>query len=239
MNQLDLLWELENQKTVLEKYKKDFHEIRKNKNLEEIIEKVNSLKNSIVELNHRLYTSDLLLKDNNKSLIEYNYKITRLRKELYGGIVTDLDQLDYMNKEKDKLKLKIDSLEIDILTLMDQIERMDLELVSLEKDLFVIENKLEEFKYNKSVNLRKLENDINKAESKLKLLEDKIDLKLLERFNILRNTRQSSVVKVKEGICTGCNMRIPTYQIDIIKSKNEIVYCESCGRILYFICIID
>lgn len=239
MNQLDLLWELENQKTVLEKYKKDFHEIRKNKNLEEIIEKVNSLKNSIVELNHRLYTSDLLLKDNNKSLIEYNYKIARLRKELYGGIVTDLDQLDYMNKEKDKLKLKIDSLEIDILTLMDQIERMDLELVSLEKDLFVIENKLEEFKYNKSVNLRKLENDINKAESKLKLLEDKIDLKLLERFNILRNTRQSSVVKVKEGICTGCNMRIPTYQIDIIKSKNEIVYCESCGRILYFICIID
>lgn len=239
MNQLDLLWELENQKTVLEKYKKDFHEIRKNKNLEEIIEKVNSLKNSIVELNHRMYTSDLLLKDNNKSLIEYNYKITRLRKELYGGIVTDLDQLDYMNKEKDKLKLKIDSLEIDILTLMDQIERMDLELVSLEKDLFVIENKLEEFKYNKSVNLRKLENDINKAESKLKLLEDKIDLKLLERFNILRNTRQSSVVKVKEGICTGCNMRIPTYQIDIIKSKNEIVYCESCGRILYFICIID
>lgn len=239
MNQLDLLWELENQKTVLEKYKKDFHEIRKNKNLEEIIEKVNSLKNSIVELKHRLYTSDLLLKDNNKSLIEYNYKITRLRKELYGGIVTDLDQLDYMNKEKDKLKLKIDSLEIDILTLMDQIERMDLELVSLEKDLFVIENKLEEFKYNKSVNLRKLENDINKAESKLKLLEDKIDLKLLERFNILRNTRQSSVVKVKEGICTGCNMRIPTYQIDIIKSKNEIVYCESCGRILYFICIID
>lgn len=239
MNQLDLLWELENQKTVLEKYKKDFHEIRKNKNLEEIIEKVNSLKNSIVELNHRLYTSDLLLKDNNKSLIEYNYKITRLRKELYGGIVTDLDQLDYMNKEKDKLKLKIDSLEIDILTLMDQIERMDLELVSLEKDLFVIENKLEEFKYNKSVNLRKLEDDINKAESKLKLLEDKIDLKLLERFNILRNTRQSSVVKVKEGICTGCNMRIPTYQIDIIKSKNEIVYCESCGRILYFICIID
>lgn len=239
MNQLDLLWELENQKTVLEKYKKDFHEIRKNKNLEEIIEKVNSLKNSIVELNHRLYTSDLLLKDNNKSLIEYNYKITRLRKELYGGIVTDLDQLDYMNKEKDKLKLKIDSLEIDILTLMDQIERMDLELVSLEKDLFVIENKLEEFKYNKSVNLRKLEDDINKAESKLKLLEDKIDLKLLERFNILRNTRQSSVVRVKEGICTGCNMRIPTYQIDIIKSKNEIVYCESCGRILYFICIID
>ncbi len=239
MNQLDLLWELENQKTVLEKYKKDFHEIRKNKNLEEIIEKVNSLKNSIVELNHRLYTSDLLLKDNNKSLIEYNYKITRLRKELYGGIVTDLDQLDYMNKEKDKLKLKIDSLEIDILTLMDQIERMDLELVSLEKDLFGIENKLEEFKYNKSVNLRKLEDDINKAESKLKLLEDKIDLKLLERFNILRNTRQSSVVKVKEGICTGCNMRIPTYQIDIIKSKNEIVYCESCGRILYFICIID
>ena len=239
MNQLDLLWELENQKTVLEKYKKDFHEIRKNKNLEEIIEKVNSLKNNIVELNHRMTTSDLLLKDNNKSLIEYNYKITRLRKELYGGIVTDLDQLDYMNKEKDKLKLKIDSLEIDILTLMDQIERMDLELVSLEKDLFVIENKLEEFKYNKSVNLRKLENDINKAESKLKLLEDKIDLKLLERFNILRNTRQSSVVKVKEGICTGCNMRIPTYQIDIIKSKNEIVYCESCGRILYFICIID
>lgn len=239
MNQLDLLWELENQKTVLEKYKKDFHEIRKDKNLEEIIEKVNSLKNNIVELNHRMSTSDLLLKDNNKSLIEYNYKITRLRKELYGGIVTDLDQLDYMNKEKDKLKLKIDSLEIDILTLMDQIERMDLELVSLEKDLFVIENKLEEFKYNKSVNLRKLENDINKAESKLKLLEDKIDLKLLERFNILRNTRQSSVVKVKEGICTGCNMRIPTYQIDIIKSKNEIVYCESCGRILYFICIID
>jgi predicted nucleic acid-binding Zn-ribbon protein len=82
--------------------------------------------------------------------------------------------------------------------------------------------------------MKEFQEEMQKENLKLIEMESGIDEKLLNRFTNLRNSRQTSVVPVKNNICTGCNMRVPTYLNKILKSKEEVIFCESCGRILYY-----
>ena len=234
MNQLELLWELENRKTVLEKWIEEYNLINNNDNIEELSKSAINLEKTLEEIKNKQTRNEVLLKKQDKLLIEYNYKIGEMRKELYGGIITDLKQLDYINNEKESLKPLIDNIELSILTLMDEIEKMELEKNRLNIELSSILKELKQLKKTNKIRLTEIENEIKQREEELDLVQSKIDLKLLNRFNVVRDTRQMAIVEVKDSICTGCNMRIPTYQIDIIKNKKDIVYCESCGRFLYY-----
>jgi predicted nucleic acid-binding Zn-ribbon protein len=234
MNQLELLWELENKKTVLEKWIGEYNHINNNKNIEDLSKSAINLEKTLEEIENNQTKNRILLKKQDKLLMEYNYKIGEMRKELYSGSITDLKQLDYINSEKESLKPLIDNIEFSILTLMDEIEKMELEKKSLNIELTSILKELRQLKKGNKVQLTKIENEIQQREDELNLVQSKIDLKLLNRFTVLRDTRQMAIVEVKDSICTGCNMRIPTYQIDIIKKKADIVYCQSCGRFLYY-----
>lgn len=234
MNQLELLWELEDKKTVLEKWIGEYNHINNNKNIEGLSKSVIDLEKTLEEIESKQSKDEALLKKQDKLLMEYNYKIGEMRKELYGGVVTDLKQLDYLNSEKENLKSLIDNIEFSILTLMDEIEKLELEKKRLNIGLTSILKELKQLKKGNKVQLTKIENEIKQRQKELDLVQSKIDLKLLNRFNVLRDTRQMAIVEVKDSICTGCNMRIPTYQIDIIKKKADIVYCQSCGRFLYY-----
>lgn len=235
MNQLELLWHLENQMTLVEGLIKEFVKINNDSKIKDLTETSNLIESNILKIKSSLIHNNLLLKRDNKLLTEYNYKINNLREDLYSGVITDLEQLNYLNREKEKLKEIINNTEINILTMMEEIEEMELDLNHKQAELIFLSDEISELKAIKKMHLFKLEKEIKKSEEKLDLVKNKIDLKLLDRYNLLRNTRESSVAAVKEGICTGCNMRVPTYQIDLIKNKEDIIYCESCGRILYYI----
>ncbi len=58
---------------------------------------------------------------------------------------------------------------------------------------------------------------------------------ILERYEKIRNNRAKGIVHVNNYICSGCNVRIPTYLVKNLRDNDEIIFCESCGRILYYI----
>ncbi|NLC04109.1 MAG: hypothetical protein GX787_07525, partial [Tissierellia bacterium] len=115
MNQLELLWELENKKTVLEKWIGEYNHINNNKNIEDLSKSAINLEKTLEEIESNQTKNRVLLKKQDKLLMEYNYKIGEMRKELYGGWITDLKQLDYINSEKESLKPLIDNIEFSIL----------------------------------------------------------------------------------------------------------------------------
>jgi len=41
-----------------------------------------------------------------------------------------------------------------------------------------------------------------------------------------------AVTEISNGMCSACNVRIPTGVVSAAKSGTELVYCPSCGRIL-------
>jgi predicted nucleic acid-binding Zn-ribbon protein len=65
-------------------------------------------------------------------------------------------------------------------------------------------------------------------------LVKKISKPLLSNYNILRKRYKRPIVPVKDDVCLGCFMRIPTSLFTRGRMDNQVINCEGCGRILYW-----
>ncbi len=66
-------------------------------------------------------------------------------------------------------------------------------------------------------------------------LTQKIGKPLLGKYERLRARYKRAIVPVKGDTCLGCFMRLPTYLITHKDKHNQIITCEGCGRILYWL----
>jgi hypothetical protein len=55
------------------------------------------------------------------------------------------------------------------------------------------------------------------------------------KYDRLRKSKGgTAVVGIDHGVCGGCHMKLPTAIILGVQGEQELVYCQNCGRILYF-----
>jgi predicted nucleic acid-binding Zn-ribbon protein len=73
----------------------------------------------------------------------------------------------------------------------------------------------------------------NLQEARAELIQ-KIKKPLLSTYNKLQGRYKRSIVPVKNDVCLGCFMRIPTQLITRGRSDQDVILCEGCGRILYW-----
>jgi predicted nucleic acid-binding Zn-ribbon protein len=233
MEQLDLLWNLEIHHNSLERYQKELSNVQKSifineteKQIMDIDKRLNKFKCEQEEIKKRLIES-------NRRLKEYNYKIEEVEENLYDGSTTNPKQLEYLSEEKDKLKEIINDTETEILEFMEDMENVDEELLDLSNSLKDMKDKNIELKREYKILADELKNNIQIEMVKIKSIEEKIDIVILNQYKSIRNNRGTGIVEVRGLVCGGCNMVIPTFLIDKLNHNKEIIYCESCGRILY------
>lgn len=65
-------------------------------------------------------------------------------------------------------------------------------------------------------------------------LTEKINRPLLFNYEKLKKRYKRAIVPVKDDVCLGCFMRVPTQLITRGRSDQEVINCEGCGRILYW-----
>ncbi|MCG8604971.1 hypothetical protein MJD09_08245 [bacterium] len=65
-------------------------------------------------------------------------------------------------------------------------------------------------------------------------LVKKISKPILHRYETLRQRYKRAVVPVKDDVCLGCFMRIPTSLFTRGRSDQDVNLCEGCGRVLYW-----
>ena len=64
-------------------------------------------------------------------------------------------------------------------------------------------------------------------------LAKRIRPQLLNRYERLAKSYGRAVVPVTGNLCLGCFVTLPT-AYPSLKTKNTLLTCENCGRILYF-----
>jgi predicted nucleic acid-binding Zn-ribbon protein len=64
-------------------------------------------------------------------------------------------------------------------------------------------------------------------------LAKRIRPQLLNRYERLSKSYGRAVVPVTSNLCLGCFSTLPT-SYPSLKTKNTLLTCENCGRILYF-----
>jgi hypothetical protein len=71
------------------------------------------------------------------------------------------------------------------------------------------------------------------AEAQAAQLRGRIPQPFIGHYDRLRVRGKKGVAVVRNQVCTGCHMRIPIGQINVLMRGEDIQLCESCGRYLY------
>lgn len=138
--------------------------------------------------------------------------------------------------EIESLKVEKARIEEEILSLMEAQERMARELVEAEARLRAREQQAGVEEARAQGELREAEAALAQVRAEREGLSREVPRELLATYQrLLRGRGGLAVVPVQGGICAGCHVTLTPQHFQEIRSNQNILTCESCGRILYWV----
>lgn len=121
--------------------------------------------------------------------------------------------------------------------IINSYDAMDAIKVLVDKEKVVVEQEEKKYLAEKKV----IEDSVKGLEDRVRVLDaqraaiapavPKISLARYER--VLQHTDGLAIVPVNNGVCAGCYMNVPAQVANQIKMNKELVFCETCARIIY------
>ncbi|MCF6466547.1 zinc ribbon domain-containing protein [Clostridium sp. Cult2] len=233
MGDIEGLWELQKHTNILKDVSKSIDEISNGSKIKALGVKLKGIEKKLIGLECKIEEKEKKLNKGNFILKEYDYKLHEIEKNLYEGSISDLKQLTFLNQEREYIKNKIEEKEMEILSQLEEMDKLKEEYILIKKDFNALRKEYREVIKNHKSTIENLK--IKKIDEKKKIEEisSKIDGNLLKKYKELAKTRGIAVVEVIDYRCSGCNMVLPAITIDKLKNNNTILYCENCDRMLY------
>jgi hypothetical protein len=136
--------------------------------------------------------------------------------------------------EIESLKADVSLLEEEVIKILDQIEEAQDNLNKEKHKLIQEENKFKEKESQINEEIKSLGLEIKCLEDKRKILADNIDKKVLSVYErLLKNRSGLAVAGIEADNCGACHIKVTAQKINEIKMYKDLVFCESCVRILY------
>lgn len=121
--------------------------------------------------------------------------------------------------------------------LINSYDAMDAIKISVDKEKTVVAEEEKKYLSEKKV----IDDSVKILEDKARVLEVQrtaiapaVPKTILFRYErVLQHTDGLAIVPVLRGVCGGCYMNVPAQVANQIKMNKELVYCETCARIIY------
>ena len=167
---------------------------------------------------------------------ELQNKKTDIQKKIYGGLVSNVRELQALKNEDDQL-------EKDINELNNYANKFLSKLSLMEENLDKMTQEVDILKENWNKNFPELEKRSEDLEISIKenmsnrdILLNSIpdDLSMIYQ-RLLKAKDNIAVSKVSAGTCSVCHVKFPLSTEKELMLGKEIVFCDNCGRILVII----
>lgn len=159
--------------------------------------------------------------------------ITRSRKRLME--IKDNIEYKAMLKEIGYKEDRKDQKETEVLELLDRISQLAGELTALETELNRRRQLLAQEEEAIQVELAASQEKLAELQAARSVLEQRIDPKLLKRYEFIRSRRQGeAVAEVRDGVCQACHMNLPPQQFIDLQLGRDLMTCPHCQRIIYY-----
>lgn len=167
---------------------------------------------------------EIELEDSTVHLHERENKLYSIKtNKEYQAALKEISDGKRANKEREEK----------ILTLMEKIDQLSQEITQLSQTM---SDKEEEFKKDEAELLQKskeLEKEQLEEARELKIIEQKVDKGVLEKYKFIATKYVDPLAPVIKGICQGCNMNIPPQMyIELLKNL-KFHFCPNCHRFVY------
>ena len=158
--------------------------------------------------------------------------IAKLRTQQYE--TRKNDEFQAMGNEIKRYEAEILKIEDGELELMDQIDKLKVELGGEEKKAALTSDSVARQMKDLDAKEHALDSRLQELTKERDEIASKIDEDVLDRFQRLFASKgDAAVVALEHDVCTGCHMKVTTATAMHVKNSKEIFSCEQCGRILY------
>ena len=158
--------------------------------------------------------------------------VSRLKTQQYQ--TRKNDEFQALGHEIERYENEIRKIEDDELELMDQADKLKLQLAAEEKKAATAKDSISRQLIDLDEKSKTLESRLQGLSKERAELATRIDEDLLNRFDrLFKSKGDAAVVALEHEVCTGCHMKVTIATAMRVKTGKEIVSCEQCGRILY------
>jgi predicted nucleic acid-binding Zn-ribbon protein len=171
-----------------------------------------------LERNVAVVDSRLAKFDDHKAAVKTNQEYTAL-----------LHEISTAKQEKDAIEEKI-------LVLMEHADALTAELKADERVLADRKREGDQAKAALAAERKTLEAELTRLGHERTGEARGVDAATLARYEqLLKQRRGLAVARIHGELCAACHVRLRPHIAQLIRRNNEIVACESCQRILYFV----
>ena len=164
-----------------------------------------------------------------------NSKILSLETRLYGGEITNNKQSEATAIEIDLLKSQTTEYEEKSLQCIIKLEPYENELKNTSLIFESAKTEKNDSKKHLQIKLENLYSKRNTLQQEQSYLLKTVDKAYLEKYLIIRKRKPNAVGLTEKGICSACNVKLPTGELNLLKQSSTISYCKTCGAIIFYI----
>ncbi len=186
----------------------------------------------IEEMRRTLEELERESRQRNLEVDDLDMQIHAYQKQLDEGIIS-FKEMEALREKIANQRARMSAMEDEALMLMDRIVEEKENLARAEEELKERLSEIAAEEEELASRIDGVERALAAARAAREEIAGRLSPSLLSRYENLRRSFPDPVVPVKNGICTGCKLRVSGYTVERARNTAEIVTCENCSRILY------
>ncbi len=191
------------------------------------------LKQEYIEKNARFDEVRLEVQNLKTALFEVDKKREHSEKCM-ESVETQRDY-EVLEKAINDARAEEESLRNNLQQESNRYEKMNEDIKELEQIIAENEDEIEKMKNSIDAENEAMTAEISNLDAQKEEISKDLDSETLFKFErIIKNKKGDGIVAVKSGVCTGCNMILPSQFANEIQSETELKYCPYCSRVLYY-----
>ena len=168
----------------------------------------------------------------------HQQKVSKLRDQMLGAKTNE--QYRAFQHEIEYAEGEVRKAEDKILDLMEQSEPLEKNLKTAETELKKEQQHVETEKKRAHERTAADQKELAEVVAERKSIADQMDAKLYGHYERIRKkTKNTAIADATDGRCSACQIALRPQFFQDLRRGDEVMFCESCGRMLTYNPVID
>lgn len=174
------------------------------------------------------------LRDAELELQGLQQKAAELEVRLYSGRIVAPRELEELRRDKEYVRHRIDGIEDQALASMAEVEHLENEQSSGQERLRATEERWAGEQESLTAEYNALRARLVQLKGRRQDLRQNLGRAELLLYDELRSKKGGMALSlIKDAVCQTCRVTVPSRKAQLVRTGNDVITCEGCGRILY------
>ena len=155
--------------------------------------------------------------------------------EMSGLEVEDLFLQDVREsiKECDSIRNSLEACKRKAVDIKTRVSAINDDILKVLRNMSAAKTAFDDLKVKYSEEIGAKSGEIEALKKEAEAAAKDVDPELMEKYRKIKTRCKNPVAKLSNDRCSGCSMQLPASVLGKVKAGNEIVECDSCGRIIF------